>query len=91
MNSILNDTIPVTITSPILKKGKNDVRTFDASLNVEEGIRIYVLIETKRDVERKRFNLIPGSIIADSSGSYVCKKVQFLTTFKRILPVVFAS
>ena len=91
MDNILNSPIPVTITSPTLKKGKNDVRTFDAILNVVEGTRTYVLTETKRDVDRKRFDLIPGSIITDSSGSYVCKAVRFQPAFKRILPVIFAS
>ncbi len=91
MDNILNSPIPVTITSPTLKKGKNDVRTFDAILNVVEGTRTYVLTETKRNVDRKRFDLIPGSIITDSSGSYVCKEVRFQPAFKRILPVIFAS
>ena len=35
--------------------------------------------------------LAPGSIITDSSGSYVCKEVRFQPAFKRILPVIFAS
>ena len=85
------NTIPVTITSPTIKKGKNDVRSFEAFLKVFEGTRTYILTETKRDLDRKRFDLVPGSIITDSSGSYVCEEVRFQPAFRRILPVIFAS
>ena len=91
MDNILNDPISITVTSPTLKKGKHDVRTFNAFLSIEENIRAYVLTETKSDIHRKRFDLIPGSIITDSSGSYVCKEVEFHQVVKRILPVIIAS
>lgn len=83
--------IQITITSPTLKKGKNDVRTFNAFLNAEGDMRTYTLTETKRDVDRKRFDLIPGSIIADSSGTYTCNQVRFLPVVHRIVPIIFAS
>ena len=91
MNSTLRNSIPVTITSPTIKKGKNDVRTFEAILKDFEGTRTYILTETKRDLDRKRFDLVPGSIITDSSGSYVCEEIRFQPAFRRILPVIFAS
>ena len=91
MDSILSNPISVTITSPTRKKGKHDVRTFNAFLCLEEDTRTYVLTETKRDLKLKRFDLIPGSIITDSSGSYVCREVEFHPIVRRILSVIIAT
>ncbi len=91
MNNILNNCISISIKSPTLKKGKNDVRFFDAQLHVVDGLRTYILAETKRDVERKRFDLIPGSIITDQTGSYTCHQIKYMPIVHRIVPVILAS
>ena len=91
MESTQSSPISITITSPSLKKGKPDVRTFKAHLDIANDIRTYVLTETKRDVDRKRFDLLPGSIITDMSGSYTCREVRFLPIIRKIMPVITAS
>ena len=90
MDNVLHNTIPITIISPTLKKGKNDVRNFNAILSVENGVRTYFVTETKSSIDRKRFDLVPGSIIMDSSGSYTCNEVKFCSSLRRIYPVIYA-
>ena len=91
MESTQCNPISITITSPSLKKGKPDVRTFMAQLNIANGIRTYALTETKREIERKRFDLLPGSIINDLTGSYTCREVRFMSSVRKIIPVITAS
>lgn len=91
MYNTLGDPVQVTITSPTLKKGKHDVRTFNAFLNAVGDERTYVLTETKREMDRKRFDLIPGAIITDLTGTYTCRQVTYLSNVHRIVPVILAS
>ena len=93
MNNSFNIPAPiqVTITSTTLKKGKPDVKTFEAHLGIDEGKRTYVLCETKRDVDRMRFDLLPGCTITDESGTYTCNEVRYVPTIRKIRPVLIAS
>ena len=91
MESTQCNPISITITSPSLKKRKPDVRTFMAQLNIANGVRTYVLTETKREIDRKRFDLLPGSIINDLTGSYTCREVRFMSCVRKIIPVITAS
>ena len=78
----LNKSVPITITSKALKKGKPDKMALEAmscmlSTTGPAREKTFILGKTSRDFQRRRFPLEPGCIITDETGSYECTSVSY--------------
>ena len=83
--------VNVTITSTTRKKGKPDIKEFEAKLYDTEVARFYELTKTKRDLQRMRFDLLPGSKLEDESGTYTCVSVDFLPTVRNKYAILYVK
>ena len=65
----------VTIQSPVIKKGKPDIRSFEVQTVQHGDDKFFLFDKSMRDLTRLRFSLEKGCTITDETGIYSCTNV----------------
>ena len=67
----------ITILTNTSKKGKLDTRSLPCQVLDFENKRCFVLDETKRTLQQKRFYITPGCRIIDDGNTYYIHEVLY--------------
>ena len=67
----------ITVQTNTVKKGRLDQRFFTCQYYEGDGVRMYMLDETKNDLVHKHFNLSAGCRIIDDDVTYYIEEIQY--------------
>ncbi len=67
----------ITVQTNTVKKGRLDQRSFSCLHYEGDGVRMYMLDDTRIDLVHKRFNLSAGCRVIDDGVTYYIEEVQY--------------
>ncbi len=67
----------ITVQTNTVKKGRFDQQSFTCQYYEVNGLKMYMLDKTKRDLMLKHFNLTAGCRVIDNGVTYYIKEVQY--------------
>ena len=67
----------ITVQTNTVEKGRLDQRSFSCLYYEGDGVRMYMLDDTRIDLVHKRFNLSAGCRVIDDGVTYYIEEVQY--------------